>query len=234
MKPTPHVLLVEDDTRLRHLVADYLQANSFTVTQFASGEGLIKSMQRKNVDIIILDIMLPGEDGLHLCKQIRTFYDGPLLFMTAKNEDIDQIIGLEMGADDYVVKPVEPRLLLARMHALLRRQKLQPSYTITNKVEFGKLTVDKEARSAVLDQQNVELTSHEFDLLWMLAEHAGEVVSRDQLYTDLLGREYDGLDRSIDVRISRLRKKLNDDAQKPYRIKTIWGKGFFFVADAWE
>lgn len=232
MSDQPTVILVEDDARLRKLVADYLIKNMFTVIALPDGSTLKETVTRHPPSVIVLDIMLPGEDGLTLCRKIREQYQGPLLFMTAKNEALDEILGLEIGADDYVTKPVEPRLLLARIQALLRRATTPASPTSAS-LTFGSLHIDKEARRVMLDGTPVALTSHEFDLLCMLAQHAGTVVHREQIYQQIIGREYDGLDRSADVRISRLRKKLNDDAQNPYRIKTIWGKGFFFVADAW-
>ncbi len=227
------VILVEDDARLRKLVADYLSKNQFDVMALPDGRTLQETVKRHPPSVVVLDIMLPGEDGLSLCRKLREHYAGPLLFMSAKNEALDEILGLEIGADDYVTKPVEPRLLLARIQALLRRVTTPASPTSAS-LTFGGLHIDKEARRVVLDGSAVALTSHEFDLLYMLAQNAGSVVHREQIYQQIIGREYDGLDRSADVRISRLRKKLNDDAQNPFRIKTIWGKGFFFVADAWN
>lgn len=228
------LVLVEDDKRLRELVSQFLSANGFNVIALESGRKLITTLQQKSIDIVILDIMLPGEDGFALCKKVRQFYSNPILFMTAKNDAIDQILGLEIGADDYVIKPVQPRVLLARLQALLRRHNRLTEATKSQSLSFGNLIIDQPSRSVTLNDEQIEFTSHEFDLLWMLAENAGNVVHRDLIYTNLIGREYDGLDRSADVRISRIRKKLNDNAQKPYRIKTIWGKGFFFVADAWD
>ena len=186
--------------------------------------------------VVILDIMLPGDDGFSICRKLRQNYDGALLFLTAKSSDFDQVIGLELGADDYVIKPVEPRVLLARIQALLRRSELieTTSSADKDKLEFGKLALQKQSRQVVLDQQNISLTSHEFDMLWMLASNPARLIEREKLYQELIGREYDGLDRSADVRISRLRKKLHDNPKKPFRIKTIWGKGFFFVPDAWD
>lgn len=228
-----HVILVEDDIRLSELVSQYLISNGFIVTTLPDGANLIDKVNELNPDVIILDVMLPGADGFELCKQLRQFYTGPLLFMTAKNENFDQVLGLEIGADDYVVKPVEPRVLLARIHALLRRtDKIAPASS--EKLFFGQLVIDKSARRVTLAGDDVSLTSHEFDMLCKLADNASCLVERSTLYKELIGREYDGLDRSADVRISRLRKKLKDDPQNPYRIKTIWGKGFFFVADAWD
>lgn len=231
-----HVVLVEDDTRLRELIESFLTDNGFTVTALEDGISLTTVLSENVIDIVLLDVMLPGEDGFALCRKIRPFYDGPLLFMTAKSSDFDQVLGLELGADDYIIKPVEPRVLLARINALLRRthpaaQSVSPD---DQKMQFGSLRLDKASRQVSLSGEPIQLTSHEFDMLWLLASNASQVVERSTLYTKLIGREYDGLDRSADVRISRLRKKLKDNPQNPTRIKTIWGKGFFFVPDAWE
>jgi DNA-binding response OmpR family regulator len=230
-----HILLVEDDERLSSLISQYLTENGFLVKCLNNGTLLLQQIQNHKPDILILDIMLPGENGFTLCKNIRPFYSGPLLFMTAKNDNFDQVLGLELGADDYIIKPVEPRVLLARINALLRRSSnpVKPDSNI-EKLVYGQLIIDRSTRSAILNGQNVQLTSHEFDMLWKLAENPSTLVERSTLYTELIGREYDGLDRSADVRISRLRKKLQDNSHHPYRIKTIWGKGFFFVADAWN
>lgn len=233
MTNNPSVILVEDDPRLRELVGGYLLKQDFDVIALADGSELLSKVAAAPPSIIILDVMLPGEDGFSLCRKLRKSYSGPLLFMTAKNETVDQIIGLELGADDYVTKPVEPRVLVARIQALLRRVGTQIK-TPEAVLQFGTLKIDKQARRVNLQGDDIKLTSHEFDLLCMLAESPGDVVKRDTIYTNLIGREYDGLDRSADVRISRLRKKLSDNAQNPFRIKTIWGKGFFFVADAWN
>ncbi|XOV79765.1 MAG: response regulator [Aestuariibacter sp.] len=230
------VILVEDDGKLRELTRQFLQNNDLKVDALPSGDGLFSMVKQNPPDLIILDIMLPGKDGLQLCREIRPIYDGPILFMTAKGDNFDQIIGLEMGADDYVVKPVEPRLLLARVHALLRRvaTNINDAKQNDDTLQFGSLLIDKRSRQVTLGTQDITLTSHEFDMLWLLASHASQVVDRDTLYREIIGREYDGIDRSADVRISRLRKKLKDNAKSPFRIKTIWGKGFFFVADAWD
>lgn len=229
------LILVEDDERLAELVGQYLTANGFNVVRFADGEGLIERVKTRAPDAIILDVMLPGDDGFTLCNRLRQFYTGPLLFMTAKSESFDQVLGLEIGADDYVVKPVEPRVLLARVNALMRRAaSAEPVVNSGSLVTFGKLSIDKLSRRVSLGGEDIALTSHEFDLLCLLADNASQLVERTTLYKALIGREYDGLDRSADVRVSRLRKKLKDNPQNPYRIKTIWGKGFFFVADAWS
>jgi DNA-binding response OmpR family regulator len=230
-----HVLLVEDDERLSQLIVSYLQNQGFKLTRLANGEKLLATVKHTPPDIVVLDVMLPGENGFTLCRTIRPYYSGPLLFMTAKGDDFDQVMGLEIGADDYLIKPVEPRVLLARINALLRRANHKVSSSQSPaKLVFGQLIIDRNARSALLKGRDVQLTSHEFDMLWKLAENASTLVERSVLYDELIGREYDGLDRSADVRISRLRKKLEDNPLHPYRIKTIWGKGFFFVADAWN
>lgn len=231
-----NILLVEDDARLSQLISQFLTEQGFNVKHLPDGTQLLQEIQISAPDMLILDVMLPGENGFSLCSKVRPFYSGPLLFMTAKNEQFDQVFGLEIGADDYLIKPVEPRILLARINALLRRSannQTTPT-AATDKLIYGQLVIDRASRSAHLNGENVQLTSHEFDMLWKLAENPSTLIERSTLYSELIGREYDGLDRSADVRISRLRKKLKDNTQHPYRIKTIWGKGFFFVADAWE
>ncbi|WP_416306251.1 response regulator [Neptunicella sp. SCSIO 80796] len=229
-----NILLVEDDKRLSSLVADFLTEQGFKVTCLFDGSTLQQQIERNPPDILILDVMLPGQDGFSLCRTIRSSYAGPLLFMTARDDNFDQVLGLELGADDYVIKPVEPRVLLARIHALLRRVKSTASKKDHRQMSFGQLLINSASRQVTLASKQIALTSHEFDLLWMLAENASQVVDRNKIYDELIGRPYDGLDRSADVRISRLRKKLFDNQQNPYRIKTIWGKGFFFVPDAWD
>ena len=185
MSHTASVILVEDDTRLRELVSEYLKEQQFTVTALGDGAELLNTVKRSAPDVIILDIMLPGEDGLSLCRRLRQIYQGPLLFMTAKNDAIDEILGLEMGADDYVIKPVEPRLLLARIQALLRRAHAQPA-TDSATLTFGALHIDKKSRAVYLNDARTELTSHEFDILLMLAENAGSVVLRDTIYQKII------------------------------------------------
>ncbi|AXR05482.1 response regulator [Salinimonas sediminis] len=232
----PRIVLVEDDDRLRTLVTDFLQEAHYDVTSLEEGSDLVPLVSQHPPELIILDIMLPGLDGFGLCRQLRQFYRGPLLFMTARGDDLDHVMGLEIGADDYITKPVEPRVLLARVQALLRRVGSPPTLAHDSpaRLQFGSLVIDKPARSVKLANSPIKLTSHEFDMLWLLACHAGDVVDRNTIYERIIGREYDGLDRSADVRISRLRKKLEDDPGNPFRIKTIWGKGFFFVAEAWD
>jgi len=228
-----NLLLVEDDDRLSQLIGHFLQQQHIQVTRLADGSELMQQLEQQPPDIIVLDVMLPGEDGFSLCRKLRTSYQGPLLFLTAKEDNFDQVLGLELGADDYIIKPVEPRVLLARINALLRRSHT-PSDNTEDELCFGKLVINSSSRQVTLGSESIALTSHEFDMLLLLAQNASKIVDRNTLYQQVIGREYDGLDRSADVRISRLRKKLKDNQQQPYRIKTIWGKGFFFVADAWD
>lgn len=228
-----HILLVEDDRRLADLVKDYLENNEFLVTIEGNGSRVMRQCQQLNPTLVILDLMLPGKDGLTICQELRPQYRGPILMLTARNEDIDQVLGLEFGADDYVIKPVEPRVLLARVRALMRRYYHQES-SEQEGLEFDKLIIQPTARKVQLDGEDINLSSHEFDLLVALAKHAGQVIGREYLFNQIYNREYDGLDRTIDVRISQLRKKLLDNSENPTRIKTIWGKGYLFVANAWS
>ncbi|MFT6267959.1 MAG: two-component system OmpR family response regulator/two-component system response regulator RstA [Alphaproteobacteria bacterium] len=228
------LLLIEDDARLSQLICAFLSQHGFEVKALPDGQQLSQNMRVFQPRVVVLDIMLPGEDGLTLCKRLRRTYDGVLLFLTAQSSDFDHVLGLELGADDYVIKPVEPRVLLARIQALLRRSNQHLSVdTQQDSLCFGQLYLNKQSRKVTLENEAIALTSHEFDMLWLLASHPSELVKRETIYTDLIGREYDGLDRSADVRISRIRKKLHDNPQNPFKIKTIWGKGFFFVPDVW-
>lgn len=227
----PLVVLVEDDLRLSELVRSYLQANGFRVATENRGDSVVERVRAERPDIVVLDLGLPGKDGFAVCRELRAAFALPILILTARDNDIDHVVGLELGADDYVIKPVEPRVLVARIHALLRRSK--PSATAEHKtLRFGALAINPAARSVLLDDQPVSLSSNEFDLLLFLATHAGEFQSRETLYQQLHNREYNGLDRTLDVRISHLRKKLGDTGD-PEKIKTVWGRGYLFVADAW-
>jgi len=226
------ILLVEDDNKLALLVQQYLDQAGFNVKIEGDGSQAIKTIQDFQPDLLILDIMLPGKDGLTICKEIRPKFSAPILMLTARNEDFDQVLGLEFGADDYVIKPAEPRVLLARIKALLRRTNFTTK-TSNSPLTFGSLTIDTSSRDVWLEQKKIILSTHEFELLLIISEKAGTILSRDYLFKKLYNREYDGLDRTMDVRISQLRKKLGDHAEDAYRIKTIWGKGYLFVADAW-
>jgi DNA-binding response OmpR family regulator len=229
---TPTIFLVEDDIRLSELVSRYLESNGYRVTIANLDREVVEQVQHSMPDLLILDLGLPRQDGLAICKQLRPGYRNPILILTARNSDIDHVLGLELGADDYVIKPVEPRVLMARIKALMRRSPLRTE--LDQKIwRFGRLTINVIARSVTLEGQTIALSSGEFDLLVCLAAHAGEIQSRESLFRRLYNREYDGADRILDIRISHLRKKLGDDADNSERIKTVWGQGYLFVPGAW-
>ncbi|MGE8410526.1 MAG: response regulator [Pseudomonas sp.] len=231
---TSQVLIVEDDQRLAELTRDYLQANGFSVEVEGDGAKAAARIINEQPDLVILDLMLPGEDGLSICRKVRQRYAGPILMLTARSDDLDQVQGLDLGADDYVCKPVRPRLLLARINALLRRSDGPAPGNERRALQFGPLRVDNTLREAWLGEAGIELTSAEFDLLWLLVSNAGRILSREEIFTSLRGVGYDGLDRSIDVRISRIRPKIGDDPIHPRMIKTIRSKGYLFVREAAE
>ncbi|MFC5300378.1 winged helix-turn-helix domain-containing protein [Azospira restricta] len=232
------ILLVEDDDRLAELTAEYLRKNGFDVDIEARGDAAETRILAARPDLVVLDIMLPGQDGFAVCRAVRPHYDGIILMLTARDEDIDQILGLELGADDYITKPVPPRVLLARIKALLRRAAPAAGEEGAegggDSLTFGNFRISQQTRSATLAGEAIDLTTAEFDLLWLLARHAGSILSRDDLLQQLRGIGFDGLDRSIDARISRLRKKLNDDPDNPTRIKTVRGKGYLFSRHDWQ
>ena len=232
------ILLVEDDERLAKLTAEYLRKNEFEVTIEGRGDTAEARILKEDPDLVILDVMLPGKDGFEVCRAVRQQYKGVILMLTARDEDLDQILGLELGADDYIAKPVQPRLLLARIKALLRRApgsgESGPSADETDELEFDNFRISQATRNAHLGEDIIDLTTAEFDLLWLLARHAGNILSRDDLLQELRGIGFDGLDRSIDARISRLRRKLGDDPENPTRIKTVRGKGYLFSKHDWQ
>ena len=226
----PHILVVEDDPSLSVWICDYLIDHGYAVSIANRGEAAIDLIREDNPDLVLLDIMLPEKSGFDVCKTVRPSFHNPILMLTACTEETDEILGLELGADDYLSKPIKPRILLARVKALLRREYSENN---NNVLVFGDLRIEKNAKSAFLKNTLIKLSSNEFDMLWILANSAGEVVTRQELVNDLRGIEYDGLDRSVDIRVSRLRKKLGDDSGSPFKIKTIWGKGYLFVRDVW-
>jgi len=225
------IVLIEDDEALATLVQNFLETHGFKVVTEHNGlhaPRLIKDLQP---DLLILDVNLPGKNGFEICHEVRSNYSGPILMLTARDSSADHIQGLELGADDYVIKPAEPKILLARIRALLRRRKLESAQT--ELIEFGGLSIDINARRTYINDEEIELSNHEFGLLSELARHAGKALSREYLFTTVYDRPYNGLDRTIDVRISQLRKKLGDDTNPPNKIKTIWGKGYVFIEKAW-
>ncbi|MDP2562927.1 winged helix-turn-helix domain-containing protein [Psychrobium sp. 1_MG-2023] len=237
----PHILLVEDDVALAEWVVDYLQARDFKMTHTTRGDEAVNLIAQLNPDLVLLDGMLPGLDGIDVCKAVRPQFTNPIIMITARDEEIDEVLGLEMGADDYMTKPVRARALLARIRGALRRsERMQQPATVNDessaeidRLQFSGLVISLQSRTVSLDGEVIKLSSNEFDVLWFLASKAGEVVSREELVSHLRGFDYDGFDRSIDLRISRLRKKLNDNSAEPFRIKTIWGKGYLLAKDVW-
>jgi len=225
-----HIMVVEDDASLSAWIADYLITHDYMVTIASRGDEALELIRTDDPDLVVLDVMLPGLDGLNVCRMAREFYKKPILMLTALGSESDEVMGLDTGADDYLSKPVRPKVLLARINALLRRDAPDSEQ---DAITIGGLYIDPLSRTLTLNEDSVAVSSHEFDLLTLLARSAGTPVSRDTLVTEMRGIEYNGLDRSIDISISRLRKKLGDDASAPERIKTVRGKGYLLAPDAW-
>jgi len=231
-----HILVVDDDARLRDLLVRYLGEQGFEVKAAADGQQMDKLRAREHYHLIVLDLMMPGEDGLSICRRLRGQGDQtPVIMLTAKGDEVDRIVGLEIGADDYLPKPFNPRELVARIHAVLRRRAAPPppgAPAITEEsVIFGKVNINLATRELVRDEVITLLTSGEFGLLRVLLEHPRQPMSRDKLMELARGREYEVFDRAIDVQISRLRKLVEEDPGKPRYIQTVWGFGYVFVPD---
>jgi two-component system phosphate regulon response regulator OmpR len=222
------VLLIEDDARLAGMVADYLGEAGFRSTIAPTGAEAEHRLKADDFDVVILDLMLPDTDGLDLCKRIRATSTIPLLMLTARGDPLDRVIGLELGADDYLPKPFEPRELLARLRAILRRQRDRAPEDV---LRFGRLDVDRAARQVRVDGEEKALTGYQFTLLLALAERAGRVLSRDTLMDLTKGHALEEFDRSIDVHISRIRAAIEDDPKKPRRILTVRGAGYVFAKE---
>jgi two-component system phosphate regulon response regulator OmpR len=220
------ILLIEDDPRLAGMVSEYLGKAGFHVVHAENGARGLALHGRESVDAVILDLMLPDADGLEICRQIRARSEGPILMLTARGDPMDRVVGLEMGADDYLPKPFEPRELLARLRAILRRSRGGAKRDV---LRYGRLEIDRGAREVRLDGTPRALTSYQFALVLALAEHAGRVMSRDQLMDLLRGEPIEAFDRSIDVHISRIRAAIEDDPRKPRRIITVRGAGYVFA-----
>lgn len=227
-----NILLVEDDEELAELTKDYLINYGYSVSVENNGQRAIERILKESPELLILDIMLPDVDGIEVCRRVREKYQKPILMLTARTDQIDQILGLEMGADDYVCKPVEPRLLLARIKALLRRvdtEKEQMQLIDNEHLQFDNLVIDNGARCVMLSGKEILLSSPEYDLLWLLAKNAGKILSREAIFSSLRGISYDGMNRMIDITISHIRTKISDDPNVSKRIKTIRNKGYMFV-----
>lgn len=228
---TPNkILIVDDDREIRTLLADYLDSNGYSTVTAADGHAMATALEANKIDLIVLDLNLPGDDGLTLCRNLRAKSAMPVIMLTARSEALDRIIGLEMGADDYLSKPFEPRELLARIRSVLRRAH-SPAHNGTNdavqRLKFGDWTLDMTARHLLSPQGLViALSGAEFRMLEIFLEHPNRVLNRDQLLNIMHGRDADPFDRSIDIQISRLRQKLGEDARSPQVIKTVRNGGY--------
>ncbi len=233
----PCILLIEDDRKLTELVAVFLQRNGFVVHAIHDGNDAETALARFQPDLVVLDLMLPGKDGLSVCRELRGRFRGKILMLTASEDDMDQVAALELGVDDFVCKPLHPRVLLARIRMLLRRDPGRAPRAAGvahgNQLRFGALQLDGTLRRCLLDNVPVNLTPGEFDVLWLLASQPDGPVSREELVRQTRGIEYDGLDRTIDNRVVSLRKKLGDNASLPQKIITVRGRGYLFVPDGW-
>ncbi|MEW6989240.1 response regulator [Colwelliaceae bacterium 6441] len=226
------ILLVEDDLTLANWVIEYLQEQHFLVEHVARGDLVKEKVSDYLPDLVLLDVMLPGLNGIEVCRLLREDSNIPIIMLTARSDEFDEVIGLEAGANDYVIKPVRPRALLARINSALKSQSTPQSNN--NEIVLGQLVINGEANRVTFLGKEIELSTSLFAFLSFLANHAGEVVDRDTVFKALKNREYDGQDRRFDVMLSTLRKIFNDDPHSPKKFKTVWGKGYLFVADAWN
>jgi two-component system OmpR family response regulator len=229
-----HVLIVDDDAEIRSLLREYLGENGYRVTVAADGKGLWAALKTASPDLIVLDLMLPGDDGISLCRALRAQSDVPIIMLTARGEETDRIVGLELGADDYVSKPFNPRELLARMKSVLRRAKSLPANLRRDEARafrFAGWTLEVATRNLTAPEGVVvPLSGTEFKLLRILLDHPGRVLTRDQLVELMMSRDAGPFDRALDVQISRLRHRLGEDAKDPAIIKTVRGQGYVLAA----
>lgn len=237
---SPTIAFIEDDADLAGLISEFLGQHGFKVYHHERGDTAQAFILDLKPDLVLLDVMLPGKDGLTICRELRPLFHGPIVILTSVASDMNHILGLELGANDYVIKTTAPTVLLAHIRAQLRQaQAQQPAplplaAAVNSLLVFGKLRIDQSNREVILDDQPISLSTSDFDMLWQLASHAGEILSRDDLLKNLRGVSYDGLDRSIDVAISRLRKKLGDDSAEPQKLKTVRNRGYLFVRNGWD
>jgi DNA-binding response OmpR family regulator len=224
---TDRILLIEDDARLAEMVKNYLGGSGFSITIAPTGRAGLGLYGRQEFDALILDLMLPDMDGLEVCRKIRAWAQTPILMLTARGDAMDRVVGLEIGADDYLPKPFEPRELLARLRAILRRSKAGEEHS--ELMRFGRLEIDVGARQVRRDSEACTMTAYQFDLLLVLARHAGRVMSREAIMDLMKNKRLDAFDRSIDVHISRIRAAIEDDPKKPRRVITVRGAGYVFA-----
>ena len=227
------ILLVEDDEIFAATLIRFLEKQGLQVQLETRGDRAVQKILSTRPDAVLLDCNLPGRDGFEICREARAGYAGPIIMLTARDDDLDQVLGLGLGADDYLLKPATPHVVLAHLKACLRRLN-DNAQQEADEYRFGRFFISRVTRSVRLGDEEVAFSTVEFDLLWLLASRAGNVLSRDDITTAMRGIEYDGLNRSIDMRISRLRKALGDDAECPIRIKTVRGKGYLFSRTDWD
>jgi len=229
------ILLVEDDGSTALVLSQYLERQGFVVECEADGSAAVGRIIDTQPAVVVLEADLPGKDGFAVCREVRPHYHGPIIMVTRLTNDMDHVLGLEAGADDYLPKPADPRVVLAHIKTWLRRADAAadaPGEPV--KYRFGQLQIDRSARLVFLGNEEIPFTTAEFDLLWLFASHAGNILSRKDIMTHLRGVGHHGPNRSIDMRISRLRKRLGDDTEYPRRIKTIRGQGYLFSPTAWD
>jgi DNA-binding response OmpR family regulator len=229
MTENPQLLVVDDDAGIRDLLADYLAKQGMRVVTARDGKEMDERLADFHPDLVVMDLMLPGEDGLSLTRRLKAERDVPVIMLSARGEDIDRIVGLEVGADDYLPKPFNPRELLARVRAVLRRGAAHHGNDQGEAIRFGPFSLDLASQSLSRDGQEIPLTQAEFTLLKIFVEHPNRALSRDQIMDWLKGFERDPFDRSIDVRVTRLRKKIEEDPASPAYIRTVWGQGYLFA-----
>lgn len=233
----PRVLFVEDDPEIGQLISSWLGRHDIEVLLETRGDLALARVLAEQPDLVLLDIMLPGQDGLSLCRDLRPRFQGPIVMLTSLDSDMNQILSLELGANDYILKTTPPPVLLARLRVQFRQQGA-PAAAVPSappqRLQFGRLQIDGPGRDVRLAGDSIPLSTADFDLLWELACHAGQILGREALFRSLRGRDYDGQDRSMDVAISRLRRRLGDDPNNPTRIKTVRQKGYLLVPQAWD
>jgi DNA-binding response OmpR family regulator len=229
------ILLVEDDMELSSAIGDYLRKFGMELATEARGDRALERIAAEKPDLVILDVMLPGKDGFDVCRELRASGNNvPVIILTAREEDFDQVLGLELGADDYLAKPIQPRVLLARIKAMRRRsQGAEANVEHENLLQFGRLKIHGTNREVTLGDQRIELSPAEFDLLWLLASNAGKVMQRNEILKSLRGLYYNGADRSVDARLYRLRRRFGDEKRSSWKIKTVRPQGYMFCVEPW-
>ena len=220
------LLIIDDDEKLDRLLTKYLKEFGYRMLSATHPQKGLSLLKKESPDLVILDVMLPEMNGFEVCKQVRSSSSVPIIMLTARGDLMDKVVGLELGADDYLPKPFEPRELVARIQSILRRTQIQPE---VNRTELGRLCIDWGRRRVWLDREEIVLTTNEFSALALLVRHPGRVLDRDEILQELRGMDSEAFNRTVDITISRLRQKLNDDPRRPEFIKTVWGAGYIFV-----